>query len=1004
LSGSETTLKGTAHDPDGDAELATYEWNFGDASPVASGALTDPYVIEAKHTYVGTPGDMFVARLTVTDINGESDLDDYLIVVGDASDPAELLRIRVNMAIDEGLWRLHKDQTRGTSGDGADYGYWDYGGNTASATGASTEAFEVQGHLPSGNISEDPYVETVQRGLNYLLMQTHKHDISVQTAGDPDTNGNGIGLGCYTDSGRTMYECGITLMTFASSRDPARIAETGDAAWVKDRTYGDIVQDMVDYLAFGQTDSGSGRGGWRYHANYGDSDNSCSQWPVIGMEAVETTEFGVGVTVPQFVKDELDLWIDYIQCDSSGGSGYTWPCDWVNIAKTGGLLCEMKFVGDDKTVPRVIDAADYIDTNWDTDSEHFPSSYYAFYSVMKGFRLLDIEYISPLDDPSGLDWYGDLSRGYANHLVNLQQADGSWPGGYWSSHPLCSAWALLTLLPHPIILLPVADAGPDVANHPPEIDVQFDASGSYHRDPAKNIVQYCWDFDASDGIDWGNPDYCGADPSAAHAFPAVYNLDGTINWPATTKDYTATLRVTDDSATPQHDTDECVVHITGPPWPPVADAGGPYPAYMCETITLDGSGSYDPDGEFYPDPTHPWHGFLVSWEWDLDNDGQYDDATGETVEWSNCVKGLYIIGLKVTDNMADTDTEDTVINVANRPPVADADGPYYCTAGEITFDASASFDPDPGETATLQYRWDFESDGIYDTPWSTDPTVTYTYPACEEYTATLEVKDIDGATDTDTCQVVPSVPMKSFVIDSAEIVWVLCYRFPCENTFAISGNFELPEGYEREDLDKVAVVSIQIAGKEVKDQVALMGLNGVWRYIESPFAIRDDSLGEGIDIKKLDINWCVPKNSFCTKNTFYIEGELLWDEIGLDTEPREATITLQIPPAPNTALAIVIGEETIGFEKNANTWHYGSVPDDGQGADQNVTDGWNSLFDSWLDELPSFQDPVAPVSPSTPDPSHQDPPTWTVPSFDDLLGDSPMWGDSWLDELLWPSW
>jgi len=857
--GNEITLKGTAHDPDGDAELDTYVWDFGDGSPVVSGIVANPYVIEAKHTYIGDVGDSFVATLTVTDENGESDFDDYFIEIRDGS----VLAVQVNVAIDEGLWRLHKDQVRGTYPDGADYGYWsdmmiwtrdsgtagditgmwhyirpagsyditinsdgsievvgqivgdcpgtytasgtytyDSSTNTltveftssdfvceegpevgieqydilsmtstaltlrsiddeweASATGASTEAFEIQGHLPTGNVSEDPYVDTVQRGLNYLLMQTHKHDISVQEAGDPDTNGNGIGLGCYTDPNHSMYECGITLMTFASSKAPDLIAETGDATWVKGRKYKDIVQDMVDYLAFGQSDpsNGSYRGGWRYYANYGDSDNSCAQWPVIGMEAVETTEFGEAtVTIPQFVKEELNLWIDYIQNDASGGSGYMHPEDWVNVAKTGGLLCEMKFFGDDTTSPRVIAAVNFIDANWDTDWEHFiGNSYYAFYSVMKGFRLLGIKYISPLNDPSGLDWYGDPVRGYATYLVTSQLGDGSWPEGYYVGHALCTAWALLTLQHTVVEPGPVANAGPDVPNHPPLIEVEFDASGSYHRDPAKQIVLYCWDFDVSNGIDWDNPDYCSAEPNATHAFPAVYNPDGSINWALTTKDYTVTLRVRDDSVPAKKDEDECTVRITGPPWPPVADTNGPYTAGKCETITLDGSGSYDPDGEFYPDPAHPWHGYIVSYEWDLDNDGEYDDATGETVEWSSCVKGLYVVGLKVTDNNGDSDTEDTVINVANRPPVADADGPYSC-AGEITFDGCASYDPDPNETETLQYRWDFESDGTYDTEWSTDCTVTYTYPVCEEYTATLQVKDIDGATDTDTAQVAPN--------------------------------------------------------------------------------------------------------------------------------------------------------------------------------------------------------------------------------------------------------
>jgi hypothetical protein len=429
--GLETTLKGTAHDTDGDSTLATYEWDFGDGSPVETGTVTSPYIIEARHVYTGTIGNMYVARLTVTDSDGESGTDEYLVEIKDISD----LRVRVNVAIDEGLWRLHKDQVRDTLPDGTPYGYWPYseiddtlwtreggiagditgtwqhisdsggiydltmnsdgsfnsvgyidcgggistytssgtftydsgsgiltantlssdyecegpevgtaqftvlsitstnmiweqeGGQTVSATSAATEAFEIQGTLPNGDASQDPYVDTVLRGLNYLLSKMYSSAVSQDPVycpvGDPDINGNGIGLICYTEYHHSMYESGMALMALASSGCPECIAATGIPE-VVGRTYLDIAQNMVDYFAFAQSDPYTGmfRGGWRYHGNYGDSDNSVSQWPVIGMESAEVNFGSAGLLVPQFVKEELNLWIDYIQNDVSGGSGF----------------------------------------------------------------------------------------------------------------------------------------------------------------------------------------------------------------------------------------------------------------------------------------------------------------------------------------------------------------------------------------------------------------------------------------------------------------------------------------------------------------------------------------------------------------------------------------------------------------------------------------------------------------------------------------------------------
>jgi len=337
------------------------------------------------------------------------------------------------------------------------------------------------------------------------------------------------------------------------------------------------------------------------------------------------------------------------------------PDDWVNVAKTGGLLCEMKFVGDTIASARVQNAVEFIHNNWDSDPEHFASNgYYTFYSVMKGFRLLGIETINPINDPSGFDWYGDPARGYAQYIVNDQQPDGAWDSGWVSVHPLTSAWAILTLKKTVVQPGPVADAGPDVPSHPPLIEITFDGTGSYHRDDSRSIVKYEWDFGD------GSPPEEG--PIVTHAYPAVFNPDGTIDWGATVADYTVTLTVTDDNSPALTDSDTCVVHITPPPWPPVADANGPYTAYECATLTLDGSGSYDPNGALYPDPEHPWHGEIVTWEWDLDNDGEYDDAIGETTTWSSCALGLHVVGLKVTNNFEESDEADTVINVVEPPP------------------------------------------------------------------------------------------------------------------------------------------------------------------------------------------------------------------------------------------------------------------------------------------------------------------------------------------------
>src|SRR5919204_2995504 len=63
----------------------------------------------------------------------------------------------------------------------------------------------------------------------------------------------------------------------------------------------------------------------------------------------------------------------------------------------------------------------------------------------------------------------------------------------------------------------------------------------------------------------------------------------------------------------------------------------------------------------------------------------------------------------------------------------------------VAFDASASTDPDPN--ATLQFRWDWTDDGVWDTPWSTDPRAVHTYDAAGIYPAEVQVQDPGGLLD-----------------------------------------------------------------------------------------------------------------------------------------------------------------------------------------------------------------------------------------------------------------
>ncbi len=157
-SGATVRVKGIAR-----GGATQFRWDFGDGDTTPWTNIADPYNLGVEHVYTGLVGRLFVATLYVRNAGGEVAQDPYLIRILESSDLSnpQHLDVRINMAIDEGLWWLHTTMIRAT-----------------------------------------------------------------YPAGEPG------------------YE----------------------------QPYG-----------YGQTDSGAGRGGWRYYANYNESDMSTTQWPPLSM-------------------------------------------------------------------------------------------------------------------------------------------------------------------------------------------------------------------------------------------------------------------------------------------------------------------------------------------------------------------------------------------------------------------------------------------------------------------------------------------------------------------------------------------------------------------------------------------------------------------------------------------------------------------------------------------------------------------------------------------------
>ena len=172
---------------------------------------------------------------------------------------------------------------------------------------------------------------------------------------------------------------------------------------------------------------------------------------------------------------------------------------------------------------------------------------------------------------------------------------------------------------------------------------------------------------------------------------------------------------------------------------PVANAGLDQTVNEGTAVTLDGSGSSDPDGD------------LVTYEW---KEGEVELATTKRFTKSDFTVGSHTIILTVTDSSGTKSTDSVVVTVnatppppppENIPPVADAGIDQWVIVGDtVILDGSGSTDADGDIVA---YEWKMGEVGLED-----DNVSTFFFTSefgAGSYIFTLTVTDDKGATATD---------------------------------------------------------------------------------------------------------------------------------------------------------------------------------------------------------------------------------------------------------------
>jgi hypothetical protein len=298
----------------------------------------------------------------------------------------------------------------------------------------------------------------------------------------------------------TGYSSSIATLAVAAAAaaDPTRLVAAGvgvnNGFFVTGKQYDEILQRMVNTVAWAQADSGFNRGGWRYGLDDNQSDGSAIGWAVLALLDGQAA----GAVVPGFVATELANVIANTSCDDGGGplsNGLSYAgCGRGNVLRTGIALQAHNLMGTPLADPRVQNAINYINDAWTSfhpNGEDFscaiPSGLgagsppgsannmgcaYAMFQVFKGLKLYGEVTLTNVVRPDN-DWHKE----YQDYLVINQQNPTNTGGGRWSSPQMwwscCgSAVASVTALAE-LILSPVALVLPANLTLAPATDENF---------------------------------------------------------------------------------------------------------------------------------------------------------------------------------------------------------------------------------------------------------------------------------------------------------------------------------------------------------------------------------------------------------------------------------------------------------------------------------------------------------------------------------------------------
>ena len=213
---------------------------------------------------------------------------------------------------------------------------------------------------------------------------------------------------------------------------------------------------------------------------------------------------------------------------------------------------------------------------------------------------------------------------------------------------------------------PVADAGPDQKAHPVDI-IALDGRASSDADG--DSLTYHWSL-----IKW--PDSSSAELTNADTSTPTFEVD-------VLGEYIAQLIVNDGRT----DSDADTVTISSENLKPVANAGVDREVFVAEPVTLDGSGSFDPDD----DPLSYTWSFLSK----PSPTAAFDDPLTQRPSFLPDLAGEYIVQLIVYDGYQNSDPDTVTITYDKCPDDPNKTDPGVCGCGVPDTDTDTDADGTP---------------------------------------------------------------------------------------------------------------------------------------------------------------------------------------------------------------------------------------------------------------------------------------------------------------------